>query len=209
MKIYLFHSLNLTHTHTHIYIYIIQQVTIPNTFYFEQIKTKWLPMLRKKGKDKTNALTAIGRWKGNHLDFKTILLIINIPNSHWYIVRVDTIEREFNFYDSMFPSGFSDQHKQVVKDLKEFFILSGNKNVAEDEERPWRSKNMSSPQQYGEIDGEKNGLGKDCALFVILYIARYLAKESIDYTQDYIRTNKIREKIFTNLFHKDFTKEKL
>jgi Ulp1 family protease len=109
----------------------------------------------------------------------------------------------------MLASGLSEQHKEVVKDLKDFFILSGNKNVAEDEERPWRSKNMGSPQQYGEIDGEKSGPGKDCALFVILYIARYLANESIDYSQNYIRTNKIREKIFTNLFHKDFTKEKL
>ena len=70
------------------YIYIIPQVALPNTFYYEYIAHMWLKQLRSKGKDRQTALTAIGKWegKGNPFDCTNILIVINMPNSHWYIV---------------------------------------------------------------------------------------------------------------------------
>jgi len=166
-----------------------------------------------KPTDRVMLMKKLLRWQKkltypkSFLDYTTILCTINYINSHWLLVRIETSEKRMYLYDSICPAGTTDENRKRLDNFKNFFNDSEHANVTDSLEKPWTYHNACCPQQYDE----DNSLlaGNDCGIFAIMCLSRILENKNIEFDQKYIYDNKIREKIFLNIYNRNFELHKL
>lgn len=180
-----------------------ESVAVLSSFFYERI------IAHLEAPRSSQELDKLAKWEKlkypeGVLNFSTIFAVVHLP-SHWILVRIEVEERKFTVYDSCVPKGITESHKEVVINFCSYFKKSLNENVKEIVDKPWETENAGCPKQ----SGVKSGLGSDCGIFVMMCFSRLLENRSLDFTQEYIRTNKIREKVFLNLYNCDFSIRKL
>jgi Ulp1 family protease len=139
------------------------------------------------------------------LNYETIFYIINYPGSHWALVRIETGKKELHMYDSLAPEGLSKMHIKKLDNIKKFLKNSLNDNVSDSPANRWTYHNAGCPQQHDV----ENGPGTDCGIFVIMCLLRFFEGKKIDFDQKYIYQNRIREKIFSNIYNRNLQLHKL
>lgn len=138
------------------------------------------------------------------LDHDVIIIPINVPHTHWYLMIVDTTTKVMHLYDSLKSSGFTKEQEDMFEKISNFFNASTYAKVTTSPTNRWRLENAGCPMQTAEKG--KSGPGVDCGIFVLLCITSYLQSKTIKFDQAYIYEQKIREKIFLNLYNGDFSK---
>ena len=189
-------------------------IAATDTYFQPKIASSWTLSSKSKTKvlDKTQQ-TELDRYKHMNyntssrkhlLDHDVIIIPINVPNTHWYLFIVDTFNKVMKLYDSLTPSGFTKDQEEMFVKLSNFFNASTYAKVTDSPTNRWRLVNEGCPKQTAEKG--KSGLGVDCGIFVLLCITSYLQSKTIQFDQAYIYEQKIREKIFLNLYNGDFSK---
>lgn len=189
-------------------------IAAASTYFQTKIGSSWT--LSSKGKSKVldqKQLTELAKYKHINyytsnpkhvLDHDVIIIPINVPNTHWYLFIVDTFNKVMKLYDSLTPSGFTKDQEEMFVKLSNFFNASTYAKVTDSPTNRWRLVNEGCPKQTAEKG--KSGPGVDCGIFVLLCITSYLQHKTIQFDQAYIYEQKIREKIFLNLYNGDFSK---
>jgi hypothetical protein len=115
---------------------------------------------------------AIGWIKENLFDYELLFLPINQEN-HWFLFVVDTVNRNYFIYDSLYYGDYTSEVTQIVEFLKEY-------SVRKNHEIDWTDwSNLPLLEQNGPT--QSNGV--DCGIFLCQYVEHLSRRAPLDFAQ--------------------------